>query len=204
MSRDTPLTRALPGAQFVEYHCAAVQGAPLEAFNAFHHMTWHDLRIGRALLLVRGFGLIGDALRRPVVTPPSPAAPVYEEPPNYTTSAMIGKPWLPVPASRPVAKLDDVARFAEPGWLKYGMEWSFTVTDDGRTLVETATLCEPTSRSATLFFGAYWAVIRGFSGLLRREMLRGLGSPTVRRRNVPRIDADALRTDMDHIVDPRL
>lgn len=176
IARDTPLTRALTGAQFAEYHCAAVDRTHEEVFEAFHRLTWSDLRIGSALLMLRGFGLIGDALRRPIVTPPSPAAPVYEEPPTYTTSAMIGKPWLPVPASRPVRSLEDVAGFGEPGWLKYGMEWGFTGTDDGRTLVETATLCEATSRSAVLLFGAYWALIRGFSGLLRREMLKALSA----------------------------
>lgn len=178
LARNTPLTRALSGAHFVEYHCAAVDCAPAQAFEAFHKMTWNELRIGRTLLMIRGFGLIGEALRRPIVAPPSPAAPVHEEPPSYTTSAMIGKPWLPVPASRPVGSLADVAEFHAPGWLKYGMEWSFTGTDDGRTLVETATLCEATSRQAAVLFGVYWVVIRGFSGLLRKEMLAALARLT--------------------------
>ena len=140
-------------------------------------MTWSDLRLGRLLLSLRGFGLVGSALRRPIVTPPSPAAPIHEEPPTYSTSGMIGKPWLPVPASRPVASLDDLAAFTEPGWLKYGMEWRFTGTEDGRTLVETATLCQATSRSSQAFFSAYWTLIRAGSGLIRREMLQALGRP---------------------------
>ncbi|MDN5570239.1 MAG: hypothetical protein L0G22_03095 [Propionibacteriaceae bacterium] len=174
LARDTPLTKALPGSQFVEYHCSAVDGGPERAFEAFHRLTWSDLRIGRIMLSIRGFGLIGEALRRPIVTPPSPAAPVHEVPPRYTTSAMIGKPWMPVPASRPVTSLDDVRVFDEPGWLKYGMEWSFTGTDDGRTFVETVTLCEATSRSAQLLFGAYWAVIRLGSASIRRELLHAI------------------------------
>ena len=70
-----------------------------------------------------------------------------------------------------MASLDDLRDFDEPGWLKFGMEWTLSPLAGGRTLVETVTLCEATDERSRRRFSAYWALIRPFSGLIRRELL---------------------------------
>ncbi|MGH3447430.1 MAG: hypothetical protein ACRDP4_07380, partial [Nocardioidaceae bacterium] len=57
---------------------------------------------------------------------------------------------------------------------KYGMEMLLVPLSGGRTLVETATICEATDVRARRRFGAYWSLIRVFSGVVRRDMLAGI------------------------------
>lgn len=68
------------------------------------------------------------------------------------------------PQKRDAISIEHVRAFTEPGWLKYGMEWVLHPLDDGRTLVETRTLSEPTDASARRRFTAYWTLIRVGSG----------------------------------------
>ncbi|GAB3624061.1 hypothetical protein GCM10027418_21450 [Mariniluteicoccus endophyticus] len=171
------LASALPGAQFSEHHHRIVD-APVDAcWDALHSVRWSDLTFTRPLFGVRAFGRTKGTpldLDRRLVEPPSPGAPIHQDPPHYSTSATVGKPWTPTGVHVDVHDLDEVAAYAEPGWLKYGMDWTFTDLGDGRTLVETATLCEATDRGARTRFRAYWTIIRPFSGLIRIDILAAL------------------------------
>jgi hypothetical protein len=57
------------------------------------------------------------------------------------------------------------------------MEWVLTALPGDRTLVETATICEATDARAQRRFSVYWTVIRPFSGLIRRDIMRRLEHP---------------------------
>jgi hypothetical protein len=181
LQRGTPLARALPGAQFTEGHARVVNARLERVWEALHALRWADLRLTRPLMSVRmlaagsgGPGRGVDPDRR-LVDPPSPAAPLYEDPPRVSASGMIGRPWhlRPVLGPEP-AGLDELREFDEGGWLKYGMEWVLSPVAGDRTLVETVTLCEATDGYAWWRFAPYWALIRGFSGLIRRDVLAAL------------------------------
>jgi len=73
-----------------------------------------------------------------------------------------------------VTSLEQLRAFDDGGWLKYGMEWVLSPVAGERTLVETVTLCEATDPAARRRFGAYWGLIRPFSGLVRRDILAAL------------------------------
>jgi hypothetical protein len=181
LRRGTPLARALPGARFTEGHSRIVAAPPQQVWRVLHELRWSDLRITVPLMAVRaaaaGPGGVRRAadpgtLNRRLVDPPSPAAPVFEDPPRVSASGMIGRPWQRRPEPGPtVTDLDQLRAFDEPGWLKFGMEWVLSPLPGERTLVETATLCEPTDAAAARRFAGYWVVIRGFSGLIRRDIL---------------------------------
>lgn len=177
LERRTPLARALPGAQFAEGHARVIPAPPERTWQALHALRWRDLRLTVPLMAVRmaAAGRPARGLRdlnRRLVDPPSPATPVFEDPPRVSASGMIGRPWTPRPTIGPqVATLDELRAFDEPGWLKYGMEWVLSPLPGDRTLVETVTLCEATDASARRRFTAYWMVIRAFSGLIRRDIL---------------------------------
>lgn len=174
LKRGTPLASSLPGAQFAEYHSRILNAAPDAVWGTFHTLSWRDLRVTKPLMAIRLPSAIGGVRRR-LVEPPSPAAPIFEDEARYSTSGMIGRPWKPRPELGPVVEnLEQLAGFDQPGWLKYGMEWVLTPLSGGRTLVETATICEATDVHARRRFGAYWFVIRVFSGLIRRDILRRL------------------------------
>lgn len=180
LNRSTPLALALPGAQFTEGHARIISAGPDRVWAALHALRWSDLRLTLPLMAVRTAGVWftrqpGPDPDRRLFEPPSPAAPLFEDPPWVSTSGMIGRPWTPVPTIGPeVASLDELREFSEGSWLKFGMEWIVSPIAGERTLVETATLCEATDATALRWFAAYWAVIRGFSGLVRRDMLAAL------------------------------
>lgn len=172
-----PLSELLPGAPFRERHLGVVPADPDTTWRALQRLRWSDVAGGRSLMLLRGIGFGGRAAR-PCLDLFRDVAHFEEAAPRELGFVVIGRPWLPVPASRPVTSMDQAACFAEPGWLVYGMDWVLTGLPDGRTLVETHTICRPTSTSARVAFGAYWAVIRPFSGLLRRGMIAALARST--------------------------
>lgn len=180
LQRGTPLARALPGAQFTEGHARVINAGPDRVWAALHALKWRDLRLTTPLMMVRAAParLAGARLMdldRRLVEPPSPAAPLFEDPPRVSASGMIGRPWSARPTMGPaVAGLDELREFGDPGWLKYGMEWVLSPVAGDRTLVETVTLCEATDAVAARRFAAYWVVIRGFSGLIRRDILAAL------------------------------
>jgi hypothetical protein len=52
--------------------------------------------------------------------------------------------------------------------------FAFIDRADGTTLAETETRVAATDPTARRGFGRYWLVIRGFSGLIRRDWLRAV------------------------------
>lgn len=170
---DSPLTRCVTAPEFGEHH-ARVIDAPIEAcWDALLRLRWQDVPGAGPLLRVRGLGSSGR-LAIPVLELFDPVCVRTQQPPHSAALAMIGRPWSPVPRSRRPESFDQVRDFAEPGWLKYGMDWTLTALTAQRTLVETRTLCEPTDDRARRNFRRYWRMVGPFSGLLRAGMLRGV------------------------------
>lgn len=172
------LGQVLSGYQWGEHHSGIVDASVDQVWVAVHQLRWSDLGWLRPVVALRGITAMVGADTPMLQTFTSHGAVAHEEPPSMTMFALVGKPWSVVPQSRRVDTLDQVQAFDEPGWLKYGMEWVLHPLPDGRTVVETRTLCEATDRSAERMFRLYWTLIRGFSGLLRREMIAALGRRT--------------------------
>lgn len=173
LKRGTPLAAALPGAQFAEDHARVLDATPEQVWDALHAVRWRDLTFTRPLVWVR----LGPSLEREAarMVDVGPGAPIHEDPPHTMSSGFVARPWKPVPEmGPPMRDLDALRAFSEPGWLKVGMEWVLSPVAGGRTLVETTTLCEATDDVARRRFAAYWLVVRPFSGLIRRDLLRVL------------------------------
>lgn len=183
---SSPLSRTLSNAAFREYHCGVIDSPIDDAWAALHALRWADLTATKPLLLARGFGTTGlmdsGCLELFVRHGAS-----EQSPPHRSTVVMVGKPWSPRPAWMPIDSLIECREFTAPGWLKYGMDWRLTELGDDRTLVETTTLCEATDRSARVKFSLYWGLIRGFSGLVRRDMLGSIGRLARRERRQPAV-----------------
>ncbi|MFX0537881.1 hypothetical protein ACQBAT_03875 [Ornithinimicrobium sp. Y1847] len=169
-SGPSELVALLPGAEFGEFHHGVIDAGPEEVWRALHLVRWSDLRLSKPLLLARGFGA-GPGMDRGVLATFEPLGVTVGQPPTRTFVAMVGRPWSPVPGSRTVSTPEEVADFAEPGWLRYGMEWHLVPLPGDRTLVETWTVCAPTDATARRRFRAYWTVVRPGSGLIRREII---------------------------------
>lgn len=169
ISRLGLLARTLPASRFSEWHGTIMRAQPEAIWRTLLAMRWSDLRAARPLLLARGFASsIGEGC---LSTFAAVGAATSEHPPHNFTLGFISQPWRPSMPVTPAADFQALREFNAPGWVKIGMEWRLTSLDDARTHVETSTLCEATDAAARRRFAAYWTVIRGPSGLIRRDML---------------------------------
>jgi hypothetical protein len=63
--------------------------------------------------------------------------------------------------------------FAEPGWVKVGMD--FVLQPEGAgTRLQTETRVAATDTRTRMLFAGYWLIIRAGSGLIRRDILRAV------------------------------
>ncbi len=170
----TTLAEALPSARFSERHRLDIDGSPAQVWAALSAVQWRDLRLTAPLMMLRSLGQAQGLGERRLLDQ-GPVRLMRTDPPHYAAAGEIGRPWKlrPEPGPNP-SSLQDLGAFAEPGWLKYGMDFTLDTAGPGRTRLTTTTQCEPTDESAARRFGAYWRLIRPFSGLIRREMLHAI------------------------------
>ena len=169
------LAQSLPRAEFVEEHSLVIDAAPESVWDALQTTRWSDLRWTRVFLAARGLGFAGRGESRRILDR-GPVVVVCSQQPHYVAGGRIARPWKAVPEmGPPIASLDELCAYEEPGWLKFGMDFTLHPLPGGRTRLATSTLCEPTDEQASRRFRRYWTVIRPFSGLIRREMLAAIG-----------------------------
>ena len=178
------LAEALPRSRFREQHTLVVDAPAEKVWVALSTVQWSDLRLTAPLMLVRGLGRTRGAFGRRLLDQ-GPVRLLHADPPRYAAAAAIGRPWQLRPERGPEAgSLADILAFDEPGWLKYGMDFTMTAARTERargataTQITTTTLCEPTDEAARRRFAPYWRAIRPFSGLIRRDMLSAIARET--------------------------
>jgi hypothetical protein len=162
------LDEALPTWHHRERHQVRA-GAPAAAtLAAFEALRWQEVPLFRALMTVRTLGRTSRLADRPVLDDFTtigftPIARTGTE----LVYAGIGRPWSVRGGMRTVDSMESFRDFAEPGWAKMAVDFRST---DGVMSTETRVLL--TDAGARRAFGAYWLVIRPFSGLIRRTWLR--------------------------------
>lgn len=170
----TTLADALPAAEFTEFHDIIIDAPSARVWAALAATTWSDLWLTRPLVLLRGLRPSGTGTTRGLLDG-GPVVPLYLEPGRYAAGGRIARPWKPRPELGPaVETLDDLAAPVSGSWLKYGMDFRLHDLPGGRTRLSTFTLCQPTDEAARRAFGRYWLLIRPFSGLIRRDILRAV------------------------------
>lgn len=190
------LAEALPRPRFCERHSLDVD-APLErVWQVLTEVRWSDLRITTPLFLIRSLGRSRELADQRILDR-GPVTLMRTDAPRYAVAAQIGRPWQlsPEPGPGPMSLLEVLA-FDEPGWLKYGMDFTLQDLGSGRTRITTTTLCEPTDESARRRFLPYWVLIRPFSGLIRRDVLHASA------RRASRTDASTVAPDQRVLLGP--
>lgn len=168
------LAEALPRSCFSERHSVDIDATRERTWQILSDLRWDDLRVTAPLTLLRSLGRSRWGGSRRLLDE-GPVRLMRLEAPSYAAAGTIGRPWQLRPEPGPDAKvLQDLRDFDQPGWLKYGMDFTLEVLPTGRTRVVTTTLCEPTDESACRRFRPYWLLIRPFSGLIRRDMLHAI------------------------------
>jgi hypothetical protein len=156
------LTDVLPVYHHHERHTIRVSATPERAFAAVREARLEDMPLVRFLFKLRGLraaprGSVWEAL----------LAEGFQEL-GEDTLVLVGKPWS---ARGNLRKVDDFVAFAEPGYAKMAMDLRAVPDGDGARL-ETETRVFLTDSRARRRFAAYWLVVRPFSGLVRRSLLR--------------------------------
>ena len=153
---------ALPVYHHHERHTIRVSATPERALAAAREARLEDVPLVSLLFKLRG-------LRA------APRGPLWDallaqgfQPLGEDTLVLVGKPWSPKGGTR---RVDDFVAFAEPGYAKMAMDLQAVPDGEGARL-ETETRIYLTDASARRRFGAYWLVIRPFSGLTRRGWLK--------------------------------
>ena len=185
---DLDFAEVMPAARFSERHSVTIQRPIDYVWSAVCDLTGDEIALLRPLFALRG---IPATLRRK--QPPAPVGdrPVLElfgeegfvmlrhDPEPIDGRAVLifgaaGRFWSAAHnAPLPFESAADFVGFAEPGYAKTVARFEAWEVD-GATMVETETLVIGTDKASTRKFGAYWMIIRGPSGLLRRSWLRAI------------------------------
>lgn len=174
MMAGSTLGRLLPDYQFAERHRVLVRASRQEVWRALHEVGASEMALTRFLFGLRTIPARLGGARRPVTRGPWLAALLAsgfrllaETPEHELVLGTTGRFWELRPRSRP-----------QPDAAAATAAMDFRLEDtQGGTLLTTETRVAVEDRAARRRFGAYWALIRIGSGLIRRDMLRA-----VRRR----------------------
>jgi len=178
------LERNLPEYRFVEQHQRFVAASPARVWAALHTAQVEGSGItraavalrmlparlsGRAPVPIRLFDLAGMAnfLR------------LGEIPERELVLGMVGQFWRAKGGLLPIDP-EAFAAFADPAYAK--LAYGFLLEPQGSgTLLKTETRVHGLSAESVRRFWPYWIMIRPISGLIRREILAGIGREALER-----------------------
>lgn len=178
----------LPNAPFGELHSRLIDAPIEDVWESFLELTGNEIRLLKPLFTLRGLPALMTGKRGPMPTGDRAALELFEdegfvmlrrdEHPVDGRALVIfgtaGRFWSP--AHNPPRTFDsteDFLQFDEPGNAKTVARFE-AWEEDGRTRLETETVVAVTDPASKKKFAAYWTIIRGPSGLLRRSWLAGV------------------------------
>lgn len=160
----------LPDPHFRERHSRHIAAPPDVVWTVLQALELRDLPLTRALMTLRFAGR-----RRPTgrVRAHGPVPVLAEEPPHSLVAGGPLQPWRLRSSRPPALDADALRAFAEPGWVKTGVDFVLR-PEAGGTRLTTETRVVATDHRTRVKFGFYWLVIRAGSGLIRRDLLRAV------------------------------
>jgi hypothetical protein len=163
----------MPDYDFSERHRRRIPASEKEVWDALTTITLADLSVTRPLVILRNLG-----------STPKQAAPLLTDGPvqlldvtpgRHAVAGAVAQPWRPRARHHDVGSVPELLAFDQPGWTKYLTVFRVDPTNDGCVL-STETRGASTSSRARRSFALYWALIRIPSGIIRRDILRAVGT----------------------------
>ena len=148
-------------------HDRWVDAAAGPVWDALAGLRFDELPLTRLLLGLRAFGLrapTGEVLRT------GPVRLLRAEPGREAVAGAVLRSWTLRPTLRHPADVEQFTAFDEPGWVKVATDFRL-VPDGSGTRLSTETRIRATDPGARRRFALYWAAIRPWSGLVRRDLL---------------------------------
>lgn len=153
------IDRLMPHCDFVERHATVARATPERIYAAIRRADFASHPIVRALVAMRG-------IRRSSIY--DMFCVLADDPPRELVLGVQGPFWRPDCKLHPI----DAETFTGPVPPNAARAaWNFFIEPDGRITTETRILCADDARTK---FRLYWLVIRPFSGVIRRMMLRAI------------------------------
>jgi hypothetical protein len=176
------LDEVVPYPQYRMCHSRTVRAPPPDVWDELCRVTMMALPLGYSLealrlLPARLAGRTHQPLARRTFLDVTPIPVLFSERPRVVISAGLSQAWRLLGGLTP-PHLDaaGLRAWSQPGWIKVAMEFRVECNPAG-TRLSTETRILPTDPRTRRSFTPYWFLIRPFSGLIRRELLR-----TVARR----------------------
>lgn len=172
----TLLDEVLPEVDYRSRHDRHVHASPEDVARAIERfIVGRDSSpFVRLLFRMRGLkissGPVRDVLRRSGFTV------LAERPGEEIVLGTFGRFWTLREQANMQAPLDlaDFQAFDRPGWAKGAISLRVEPRDDGSSTLVTETRVLCMDDRARRRFAPYWALIRMFSGWIRRDFLRGI------------------------------
>lgn len=163
----------LPTWDWRSAHATRVAAPAERAAAAMREFSGRDLPLTGALMRVRTLGRRTFDERPTVETMATIGLAVLADEPHGILLGGVLSPWRVRGGHRVIASAEELAAFAEPGWVRVAA--AFTVSPDGGgSRAATETRIAATDDTARRRFGRYWRLIGPFSSITRREMLAAI------------------------------
>ena len=191
------INEVLPRYETREVHEVFVAALPAEVYGALEELTLGELHAFRALMGVRMLPTRLARSRRRPVTPGRPSildpesrlldrgarmgfAVLGSQPGSELVIGAAGQPWRPAGGvTATIRGRDEFEAFDRPGFAKVAIGFRLEEVPGGTRIV-TETRVDSTDALTHRRFGAYWRVIRIWSGAVRRSWLRAIRRRTER------------------------
>jgi hypothetical protein len=162
------LHEALPDFQFEERHSTLVNATPEQVYDALLTLDFRRSATIRALFFLRSGGGLSMSLQKLGNTG---FLLLDQQRPRSILLGIAGRFWRPSGSLVRFRTPEEFINYSGAGHCK--AIWSFLFKQEkGGTMVTTVTRIHCVDASARRRFRIYWLLVRPFSGLVRREILR--------------------------------
>ena len=165
MQKNTLIDKYLPQYTFREFH-EIVANRPIE--NVYHVAKDFDLSKSRVISLL--FKIRGLPTRRLNLQNFIEDVGFTNLEEDYPYENLLGF-WARVKIAK-IPNYEDFTNNSIAPWLKVVWNFQFEELEKGKTRVSTETRVLCVAPITKLTFGLYWAIIKPFSGLTRKKMLK--------------------------------
>jgi hypothetical protein len=170
----------LPRYDFVERHQRLIPAPAADVWHAVQTARVYGSALTKGAVALR---MLPARLSGRVVSEPAPLYDLSgmksflrlgERIEQELVLGMVGQFWRPRGSLHVIAP-DAFAAFSDPDYAK--LAWGFTLEPcGGATLLRTETRVQCLSAEGKRRFRPYWIIIRPISGLIRRQILDGIGN----------------------------
>ena len=165
----------LPRYTFASHHQISVRAPQAKTFAVLESSALGNAPLAKLLMRLRGYGKLarsdGESLAEQLSRLGFIRLSVV--PPHEMVFGIVGRFWRPDGCLVPLTAAEFVL-FQQPGYARAA--WNLAVHElaPGKSLLATETRIQVFGREAQLKFGAYWMLVKPFSGLVRRSLLRSV------------------------------